>query len=164
MPSIQRQRIPVPPDSGGVLPATDTPRYYWRVTFVDGAGVSWSVVVAANHESPEPQVLAAKQIVVVGLEQGVFALSRSTGEVVTGISDVTHVGWLEDLPDGGVLIAAEDQLLVVSADGALRWRQSLPDVIDDTTVETERVVVRVMSGETYAHDVNTGNSIPLFNR
>ena len=104
--------------------------------------------MAVNQMEIEPITLStSKGIVFVGAESGLFCIREQTGEIIFSINDLTFVQSMEMLSNERVLISAEDELLLFSSEGHLKWRVNLPDIVVDITEVSNDIEVELDSGE-----------------
>lgn len=145
--------IPSAPSAGARLLATDTPRSWWRID----CGASWSIFLATHQPAPPPVVCEGDaEHAFLGAEQAVFVLQLATGAVVASVEDLTDVQSIQRMKDDRILVIAGDQLIAFEPSGALLWRQTLPDMIDDVDLHGEWMQVTDQSGETYALSTSSG--------
>jgi hypothetical protein len=149
------------PDSGErILHASDLPRLYWKVTCAPEGTAPWQVFVGVNQSDIAPSwLLSPLGILFVGVEQGIFALGFSSGELVASVQDASYVQSIEPGPSDTVLVAAEDQLLSFTQGGKVIWRINLPDVIEEVKDERGTLTVRDISGGVYRLLPMTGKPI-----
>ena len=142
-----------PPPNVIRLLATDQPRCWWRVAHADG----WVVVLGTHQPEHAPVVCeSGAGVVFLGAEQAVFALSGEDGAVVRAVQDASDVRSLTRLSGGMILAEGGDQLLAFDAIGSLRWRQNLPDLVNEVGEQGSILVVTDMSGDEYRLSTDTG--------
>lgn len=133
MTGLSRVTQPLQPHgSDVVLEATSVPRFFWAIRLDSKHPPGRRLFLATNQPEPEPVVHDdGKGPVLLGAEQGAFSLDRQTGDIIARVTDLTDVVLMKALSTGDVLVLATDQLLAFSPWGEVRWRQTLPDVIDE---------------------------------
>lgn len=144
-------------ESQKVLMATDTPNGYWRIIHELDHEPSWELLIAVNQMEIEPDFLMTpNRFFVIGVEQAVFCVSEQTGEIVSSITDLSFVQSVEMLSKERVVVAAEDEILLLSASGILEWRVNLPDIIEDIIEVEENLQIELVSGEKLYLNIETG--------
>lgn len=142
-----------PPEDAHTFIATDQPRFWWGVE----NDAKWSAFLATNQDKIPPILChGAEGVVFLAAEQAVFALREDTGALLATVGNASDVRSVFKAADDLVLAVAADQVLAFRASGALLWRQSLPDLVDDVQVELDVVKVSDISGANYQLSFQTG--------
>lgn len=156
MNALSIARLPNQPVGGHALLATDTPRVWWTMTCC----AKWSVIVATNTDIVAPIAQdGGAGVVFLGAEQAVFALRKEDGKLLTSVTDTSDVRAFQPVSHGLILALAADQILAFSVNGALIWRQSFPDLVDDVVEEDGLLQVTDVSGEHYRLDYARGEPL-----
>lgn len=140
-----------------VLMATDTPNGYWRITNGVDQVPSWEIIIAVNQMEIKPDVLATpNENFFIGIEQAVFCVSEKSGNVISSIEDLSFVQSVDMLSKERVIVAAEDEILLFSTNGDIKWRVNLPDILEDIEEVADRLEMELVSGEKLFLDIETG--------
>lgn len=141
----------------GTVLASTMPRFYWRVTPL--AGESWALNIGVNQAEIAPRFLETGRTLFIGVEQGVFALDRQTGEVLSAVNDTSYVQAIETAGDGLVVVSGETELMAFSAtSGALLWRTELPDAVETFEQVDGRLEIRGVEGTMFELNLTTGKA------
>ncbi len=150
-----------PPKDSVVLPASDSPNYYWHLEYLEDARLAWEVYIAVNQVEIIPSLFESNRATLfVGVEQGVFVININTGEIISQVTNTSYVQSIEPILSNYVLVSSEDELIGFASSGNLIWRTTFPDVICDIKEkEDEQIEIEDVSGEFYRLNVVTGKSV-----
>lgn len=137
-----------------ILNCTDTPLQHWTIK-----SNGLAVVMNVNQCDIEPEILIRNDYIFLGAEQGVFVLDIKTGVVVSDVSNVSSVQWIDEDASSHVVFAAEDELIVFDNLGQLAWRKNLSDVIETTDIMDGYLVVTDMSKDQHNLSLLDGSQI-----
>jgi len=131
-----------------ILIATDKTNGYWQITRDSDKQSPWGLVLAVNQMDIKPVSLrTSRGVLFIGVEQAVFCVTENTGEIISSITDLTFLQSIEMLLKERVLVAAEDEMLLFTESGVLKWRVNLPDVIQDVKEIADKLQIELDSGE-----------------
>lgn len=150
----------IPSGVDRVLYASDTPLHHWSVVCEPDNAPRWRVFIGVNQLDISPSwLLSPPGVLIIGVEQGVFALDFSTGDPITSIDDASYVQSVAPGPEKTILVSAEDQLFAFSRDGKLIWRTNLPDVIERMEDDQGTISIEDVSGAVYRLSPMTGKPV-----
>lgn len=135
-----------------VLNCTDRPLQHWALN-IQGL----DVIMNVNQCGAEPEIAIRNDKVFLGAEQSIFIISLKTGIIENKITDLANVQWIDVGAPNQIVIAAEDEVVVLDNFGKMLWRKNLPDVIQTTDIAAEHLRITDMSGDEYALNLVDGN-------
>lgn len=154
-----------PPPNARILNATDQPRYHWRISpgpKSESAGV-WYRYIGVNQTEILPKWHVSDQnVIFFGAEQTLFAIDARSGDLLNTVGGLTFVQSIERTRQGSILAACETDLVLFNGDGSLRWRTSIPDVIQNIVETTSSFQVEGIEGSRFEFSSATGSHLRTF--